>query len=309
MGETDPEILYHYCSLDTFYSIMKNHSIWLSDVTKSNDSNELIWAIRQCESAVIEKFLEYSNRMKANDDFINTRFRDFNKITDQFQSMDTSKSLKSWVFCFSEKGDNLGQWRGYADDGHGISIGFNKNYFMSKIAPKEFQFDHMYYLFDKIEYGKFDASELLTSEQIEILTTSCDYKQLENCFKRMMGYSIILAPLYKSADFEEEAEWRAVFWIHTSELEKGIIPSINILGNPNERFNIIDYSFVTKNNTLVSHIELEIKDIKSAIVSITIGPKSNLTVLDVKLFLISLGLLKNVEDESILVSQSSASYR
>ena len=309
MGETTPDVLYHYCSLDTFCNIMKNHSIWLSDVTKSNDSNELVWATWQCETAVIKKFLEYSDRMKANGDFINTRFRDFNKITDQFQSMDTSKSIKSWVFCLSEKGDNLGQWRGYADDGHGVSVGFNKNYFMSKIVPKEFQLDCMYYFFDKIQYGDFDASELLNPDDIEILKTSCNYEDLENCFKKMMAYSIILTPLYKSAAFEEEAEWRAVFWIHTSELEKGVVPSINLLGNPNKRFDIVDYSFVTKNNTLVSHIELEIKDMKSAIASITIGPKSNLTVLDVKLFLISLGLLENIEDESITVSQSSASYR
>ena len=98
MGETAPDVLYHYCSLDTFCNIMKNQSIWLSDVTKSNDSKELVWATWQCETAVIKKFLEYSERMKANDNFINTRFRDFNRITDQFQSMDTSKSLKSWVF-------------------------------------------------------------------------------------------------------------------------------------------------------------------------------------------------------------------
>lgn len=147
MGETNPDVLYHYCSLYIFCNIMKNHSIRLSDVTKSNDSNELVWATWQCETAVIEKFLEYSNRMKVNYDFRNTRFRDFNKIADKYQFMDTSKSIKSWIFCLSEKEDNFGQWRGYADDGYGVSIGFNKNYFMSKIVPKEFQFDRMYYFF------------------------------------------------------------------------------------------------------------------------------------------------------------------
>ena len=109
--------LYHYCSLSTFYSIIKNRSIWLSDVSKSNDSQELVWATRQCKSLVLKKFLEYVERMKANDRFIDTRFREFNKTFDQFESIDAANSLKSWVFCLSEKGDNLGQWRGYADDG------------------------------------------------------------------------------------------------------------------------------------------------------------------------------------------------
>ena len=31
-------------------------------------------------------------------------------------------------FCLSENPDLLSQWRGYADDGHGFSIGFNKAY-------------------------------------------------------------------------------------------------------------------------------------------------------------------------------------
>ena len=35
--------LYHYCSVQTFYNIIKNKSIWLSDLSRTNDSKELIW--------------------------------------------------------------------------------------------------------------------------------------------------------------------------------------------------------------------------------------------------------------------------
>ena len=38
-----PQKLYHYCSLSTFYNIVKNQSIWVSDVQKSNDFLEVIW--------------------------------------------------------------------------------------------------------------------------------------------------------------------------------------------------------------------------------------------------------------------------
>ena len=31
------EILYHYCSVDTFFNIIKNAKLWLSDIEKSND--------------------------------------------------------------------------------------------------------------------------------------------------------------------------------------------------------------------------------------------------------------------------------
>jgi len=43
MEENNPDILYHYCSADTFYEIIKSKSLRLSDITKSNDSQELKW--------------------------------------------------------------------------------------------------------------------------------------------------------------------------------------------------------------------------------------------------------------------------
>ena len=42
MENKQPKTLYHYCSLQTFYDIIKNKSIWISDVEKSNDFLELI---------------------------------------------------------------------------------------------------------------------------------------------------------------------------------------------------------------------------------------------------------------------------
>ena len=59
-------------------------------------------------------------------------------------------------------------------------------------------------MFDRIEYGDFKVEQLLNPCDINILASSCDYEALERCFKRLMAYSIILAPLYKSATFEEK---------------------------------------------------------------------------------------------------------
>lgn len=313
MAETAPDILYHYCGLDTFYNIMKNHSIWLSDVTKSNDSNELVWATRECKLAVMNAFLEYVERLKASGNFLDAKFREFNKITDSLESLDLSKTLKAWVFCLSEKDDNLGQWRGYADDGKGISIGFYSRIFEHESDQKtqslDFLQDKLYQICDKIEYGGFDIKQLLDSAELDVLTSSCEYDELEKSFKKLITYSIILAPLYKNPAFEEEAEWRFGFETHVESLMNGMIPSREELYFKETKFDVVDYSFTPKNNTLVSHIELKIKDMKSAIASVTIGPKSNLTVLDVKLFLVSIGLLHDVKDESIKVSRSSASYR
>ena len=258
-------------------------------------------------------FLEYIERLKASGNFLNAKFREFNKITDSLESLDLSKTLKAWVFCLSEKGDNLGQWRGYADDGKGISIGFYSKIFEHEKDQEnqslDFLQDNLYQICDKIEYGSFDIKQILDSAELNVLTSSCEYNELEKSFKKLIAYSIILAPLYKNPAFEEEAEWRFGYETHVKSLMNGMVPSQEELYFQETKFDVVDYSFTPKNNTLVSHIELKIKDMKSAIASVTIGPKSNLTELDVKLFLVSLGLLHDVKDESIKVSRSSASYR
>lgn len=51
------QILYHYCGLEVFLSIIKNSTLWLSDIRKSNDYVECV----HCRDKINEKinvFLE-----------------------------------------------------------------------------------------------------------------------------------------------------------------------------------------------------------------------------------------------------------
>lgn len=36
-----PELVYHYCSLETFYAIIQNSTIRMTNISKSNDSKEI----------------------------------------------------------------------------------------------------------------------------------------------------------------------------------------------------------------------------------------------------------------------------
>lgn len=47
-----PKVLYHYCSLPTFQKIIEGRSIWLSDISKSNDSMELVWVYKELKNIV-----------------------------------------------------------------------------------------------------------------------------------------------------------------------------------------------------------------------------------------------------------------
>ncbi len=105
-------ILYHYCSTSTFENIVKNKSIWLSSLLASNDTQEGRWlsqvfmnlcAKRGVAPHIIAQLKTYLDWLEGGMDCLG--------------------------FCLSENGDMLSQWRGYADDATGLSIGFKRNVF------------------------------------------------------------------------------------------------------------------------------------------------------------------------------------
>ena len=51
-------MLYYYCRNATFASIIKNHSLWLSDMTQSNDSYEIHRYVKIVEEAIDKKQTE-----------------------------------------------------------------------------------------------------------------------------------------------------------------------------------------------------------------------------------------------------------
>jgi hypothetical protein len=110
--------MYHYCSAQTFLSIIQNRTIRLSDINLLNDAEEGRWGYRIFIEAV-NQLLKREGRYDASPD-IPTEF--FDKIDAQWSSADVNVS--SFIACFSTDGDSLSQWRAYADDGRGFAIGF-----------------------------------------------------------------------------------------------------------------------------------------------------------------------------------------
>lgn len=112
-------VMYHYCSAVTFHNIISNRTIRFSDINLLNDAEEGSWGYNV--------FLEAANRILERKNVPNILP---NVTVDFIDKMDSiwhysSFSLSSFVACFSLEGDSLSQWRAYADDGRGFSIGFS----------------------------------------------------------------------------------------------------------------------------------------------------------------------------------------
>lgn len=106
------ELIYHYCNSIAFWSICTKRSIWLSSIFNMNDAKELVWGR--------DILLDTLNKNKK---LFPQEFRVFMI----FNIYSVDGDLLPLIASFSKNGDLLSQWRAYADDAKGFSIGFCKN--------------------------------------------------------------------------------------------------------------------------------------------------------------------------------------
>ena len=116
-------IVYHYCSLESLNSILKNRSLRLTNILKYNDSIEISWICRYYDAEFKRAYENASDLFRSK--ISSERLMGYVKLfTDEFFN-ENHADFRYYVTCFSYQNDLLSQWRGYADDGRGAAIGFD----------------------------------------------------------------------------------------------------------------------------------------------------------------------------------------
>ena len=204
-----PDIVYHYCSTEVFTKIIKEKSIRLSDITKSNDSMELKWALN-CINA--------SHRNLREEMVIEQP----NFFLDSPSQIVLDKSViknRALVCCFSEEGDLLSQWRGYADDAQGFAIGFDAKVLdqFGFIAQKEWEDSACQYYsgfrFDKVIYDEKEQVEEITRIARRLIQKRGQGTKITafDFWAKVINSFPIIA-FVKNPFFKEEKEWRLCEW-------------------------------------------------------------------------------------------------
>lgn len=103
-----PKMLYHYCSLDTFLKIITSGKIWLSDVRKSNDKQELRHLKSECAIQLLTAQNEYLERYSEEEGFTYD-FKAMEEINSLAEKITTADLFVTWAFCLSEEYDLLSQ--------------------------------------------------------------------------------------------------------------------------------------------------------------------------------------------------------
>jgi hypothetical protein len=288
-----PEILYHYCSTDSFYQIISNQSIRLSALSFSNDYMEGRLA-REIIRSLSDKY--YLNDYQK---------RSIEELMDLFEN-----SFDSHGFCLSEYGDLLSQWRGYADDGNGIAVGFSTTYLNNLLKHQTSSRKGMLSL-TQVFYSNTDHEKIVKPifDEVSKIVIDPDFddrffggllsitpdehisdKRNKSAKKKMQlleAMAKLLPKMFtlKTSAFSEESEWRL--------LESSVLRNESFGKHSPARNQLIPFNL----------LKLDPVGEINPIVKVILGPKHKTPHLNVKGFLEQHGF-KDVD-----LRDSSASYR
>lgn len=159
------KLVYKYTSYKTLEKNLKNNSLLLTDIQKSNDNTELQLIYKVLKDVFEEEFNKkipkYMEQNFPKEEFI----KFYEKNTDFINKAEKALHIQ-YVTCFSSSGDMLSQWRGYGNDGEGISIGFDEAWFKGLSSD---------YLFDKVRYNSRNQKAVVREEIESIIRTIRQY--------------------------------------------------------------------------------------------------------------------------------------
>ncbi len=180
------ENLYHYTDFNAMRGIITNGEIWLWNLRRMNDSQEMQYFIKELKIAV-KKRIEASLYPKL-EELFQENLKDFDK-------------LSSYASCFSEYADDAAQWSRYAKNGMGVCIAFNKE-LLAKIGEKG------HAPLCKVNYSKTCDDLEIVQKIADIVINRNDYSQSK--VQELFNNLVTSSPLFKHPSFVSEKEYRLV---------------------------------------------------------------------------------------------------
>ena len=311
-----PNILYHYCSVDTMLKILQNYCIWLSDAEKSNDKSELKYFAEQMEKILLNIVESYQG--KVNNELLTLVKKVLKKVIESIclGSAYIVRNTKNYFCCFSESFDLLSQWRAYGNDGQGVAIGFNTK-LLSKI-------DDMYsYDFVKIIYNQKSVLKNIQEYMeghLKYMFENLSEKE-QNPTDILFNLAPIITPIlqerfaFKHPKFSEEREWRLFrnqvgnFDEDTGEDEPFFNGAFHADDEIFGLFSCSDLKFRSLQNNICSYFELGFEKCKEDIIKkIILGPKCQIEERDLKILLRKYMYIRDVESNKIKIQKSKIPY-
>ena len=192
-----------------------------------------------------------------------------------------------FIASFSEKDDQLSQWRGYADNGMGFSIGINPIKLQNIIlgVPYTIKLDEIrpfylvkvVYILEEQKTIIKDSFQRLIEKIIRCIDS--DSTLIETVKLNIPGIlsnlMSLLALLFKDPSYNEEQEWRFITFEHIKTIH---IKEVDLRNNKNPN-NMLHYEIRSKNGRLIPYVNFNLIESKHnpriPLKRIIVGPRQN----------------------------------
>lgn len=206
-----PEQVCHYTNADAFLGIIKNKELWASHILFQNDKKEALYSLDLLSESLYENKAAFAKNNI-----------DIQKLLSYIKPL-TGQQI--FTISFSEKRDDLNQWRSYGNSNPSYCIGFDPKQ-LEKLKLKQSYNsnyeDKVRVCFSKCIYTPNQQKEIIKNIIKDVIEKLKASKMTEESIAdELLPDFLTISPFFKHPSFEEEQEWRLVF----SSVEK---ESVNI---------------------------------------------------------------------------------
>ncbi len=187
--------LCHYTTLEGALSIIQGGDLWLSHLRFSNDDEEFVYGVQ----LVTNELKALAKASRADQERL--------ELIRRIQSLiEQQREQPIFICCFCEQDNLLSQWRGYADNGGGVSIEFDAPGFRRHSGE------------DSSERGLTRLWRVVYKEasQRNIVRSALDYPywgatSLDDRVGYVRDALSFFLPTFKNPAFNDERERRLIF--------------------------------------------------------------------------------------------------
>lgn len=271
------QIVYHYCSFNTFEKIIKSKKIWLTKVINSNDYKEI---------NVV--FIDLYNYIKTEICNKKNTYDNIFKILDcqmEIEKMESFYGEESpYVLSFSHNKDLVQNWIEYGEEGYGMCIGCSLDFYGIKngLPHPNANFENAIGSCDVIYDNKNFRKKLINVIEAVLCSDKTKMEKVLDIRTTLKYYSAII----KNDSFKDEKEYRMIYYPEKRHENN----NLNLIYFPDDSIPHCELPIIYNNISLIKEI--------------IIGNNRNEDIKDIENLLNQEGI-----DANIIITKSKCTYR
>lgn len=205
--------IYHYTTGTNLIEIIRSGELWTTQIACLNDVKELLHAVDVLVDAISER-----EKQPLRDDFAAL----LGKMRELLTEPDP-EAAGVFVACFSERNDDLSQWRAYGGPDGGYAIEFDIETLLTLVAKRGGYLIPVTYdenAKDILMTEILSSSEIYFDEGIANERAPSTEEWVNEFAVYWLSQLAFLAPMIKHPSFKDEKEWRLIYYLREEDVSK-----------------------------------------------------------------------------------------